>query len=357
MDRLNFDRHSMQRSTVALPKSAVVASHPEDIAGITASIKSTLQAQGSFGAIRAQLRSCVYGALIGKLPPPAKQVASTPEARLALGLISEFFEFHGFQSTLLTAASEVFDWDNRLPPANLADALQLTPPLAATAAEPLLVQLMKGRIRQSAPATVAEDIGSTTLAPPAASAHPAKPSSAPTAQPMRPPPPGGTGVGSPLAAGTHAPETTVVTAAPLTNHPSLESTEGVEPLQLDALRSRAADSKREEAWVRQETARRQAEAAAEAARKAEEAEAARRAMLEEAEKARKADEARQKAAAEEVHRIPSVRCPRPHDAPHPLALRPARPLLQPVRPFLSLSRSVPCPYRTDGCAAGGAQGG
>ena len=92
--------------------------------------------------IQAQLRACVYGAIIAKeKAPSAPSLAMTPDSRLALALIDDFLRFHKLQSTASTAAAEVIGWGERTEPSAAAAELHLPSPVAQSEL-PLLVQLI-----------------------------------------------------------------------------------------------------------------------------------------------------------------------------------------------------------------------
>ena len=256
--------------------SSDLSSFPkEEMAELTASIKSTLQAQGSLHAIRAQLRACVYGALTGKqLPTTAKTSAATPEARLALGLICDFLEFHDFQSTLLTAASEIFDWDLRSPTADLNKALNQELD-GMGSAEPLLVQLLRQRRNGAPPNACTEDSAGCSPVPAPISRKGVVPqqfanthasvSSVSCSNGAVPHSPAVDAVTEATAANAHllmTPVDVAPGAEASQDAPSQKRVESAVPntgsvtgsaagstLVMDTLRSRAQEAKREEEWV------------------------------------------------------------------------------------------------------------
>ena len=186
-----------------------------DIASLTASVKSTLQAQGALHSIRAQLRARVYGALSGQQVNPKSSLAASPEAKLVLALLGEFLNFYELRSTECTAAAEIIGWDSRADSSEAADVLGLE-----SQHQPLLLQLVQARrelLGARAPQQArAETVRAATSAP---QMLPPAPLPAPTA---------------PVSSGPAAPRT------------------------LDPLKSRGAASEREEKFARQA---REAEAA------------------------------------------------------------------------------------------------
>ena len=121
--------------------------------------------------IRAQLRACVYNALLHNAPNlSAPSIATSPEARLALAVLEEFLQFHTLASTASTMAAEAVGWSDRTPLEAAAAELSLT----LGSPQPLLLQLISSR-RSSASAAPLEAkakshaSGPTSALPPAPS--------------------------------------------------------------------------------------------------------------------------------------------------------------------------------------------
>ena len=112
-----------------------------DIAELASSIKQSLDASGGLSAIRAQLRAQVFGAMQISMPQLEDKPTLNPAAKLALGLIEEFLEFHNCNCTLSTAESEVSGWSERLPGGEVATATGF-----AKGDAPLLVQLVSAQL-------------------------------------------------------------------------------------------------------------------------------------------------------------------------------------------------------------------
>ena len=114
--------------------------------------------------------------------PAAPSLAATPDASLALAIISEFLTFHQLQCTASTAAAEIVGWGDK--PEASAAAAELRLPLSSE--QPLLMKLIqrsssKSAIVGGASAALPTPIAAAALPPPASSAVLPPPSCAPAA--------------------------------------------------------------------------------------------------------------------------------------------------------------------------------
>ena len=144
----------------------------DDLDTTVSTISKQLSADGTLQNIRAQLRSCVYTALLqseaGKKPSPPSLSAS-PESALALALIDDFLRFHRLDNTASTAAAEVIGWEGRTSPTAAAAELKL-PDTQSPSAGPLLLQLVAAWRNGVASHAVAGEAGVSTALPSAPTA-------------------------------------------------------------------------------------------------------------------------------------------------------------------------------------------